>query len=78
MKRWVFVFATVHILAASPAKAQTSKEGPMAKLTHSLVLLHEQHVARLPNVTRQHSLTMTLWSQWSMTEWWLMPLRLAT
>ena len=46
MKRWVFIFATVHILAASPAKAQTSKEGPMAKLTHSLVLLHEQHVAR--------------------------------
>src|SRR5882724_8057444 len=44
---WVFIFATVHIPAASSAKAQTSKAGPMAKLTHSLVLLHEQHAAQL-------------------------------
>ncbi len=46
-RRWVFIFATVHILAVSSVKAQTSKGGPMAKLTPSLVLLHEQHVAQL-------------------------------
>jgi len=46
-RRWVFIFATVNILAVSSAKAQTSKAGPMAKLTPSLVLLHEQHVAQL-------------------------------
>ena len=47
IRRWIFIFATVHILAVSSAKAQTSKGGPMAKLTHSLVLLHEQHAAQL-------------------------------
>jgi Subtilase family len=46
-RRWVFIFATVNILAVSSAKAQTSKAGPMAKLTPSLVLLHEQHAAQL-------------------------------
>ena len=48
IRRWVLVIATtVYILAASSVKAQTSKLGPMAKLTPSLVLLHEQHVAQL-------------------------------
>ena len=47
IKRWVFILATVSILVANSAKAQTNKHGPMAKLTHSLVLLHEQHAARL-------------------------------
>ena len=47
IRRWVFVIATVHILAVSSVKAQTGKGGPMAKLTHSLVLLHEQHAAQL-------------------------------
>jgi len=47
IRRSVFVIATVSILAASSVKAQTSKVGPMAKLTHNLVLLHEQHSAQL-------------------------------
>jgi hypothetical protein len=47
IRRGVCIFATVHILAASSAIAQSSKDGPMAKLTHSLVLLHMQHAARL-------------------------------
>jgi subtilisin family serine protease len=47
LRRWVFIFVTVHILVASSAKAQTSKGGQMAKLTHSLVFLHEQHAARV-------------------------------
>src|SRR5512132_1008827 len=47
IRRWVFVIATVHIMAVSSVKAQTGKGGPMAKLTHSLVLLHEQHAAQL-------------------------------
>jgi Subtilase family len=47
IRRWVFIFAAVHILSVSSAKAQTGKGGPMAKLTHSLVFLHEQYVAQL-------------------------------
>src|SRR5262245_934545 len=47
LRRWVFIFAAVHILAANSAKAQTSKDGPMGKLTHSLTLLHEQHFAQM-------------------------------
>ena len=46
IRRWLFILATVHILVASSAKAQTSKGGPMAKLTHSLARLHTQHAAR--------------------------------
>ena len=45
----VVILALVHILvlAVGSATGQTSKGGPMAKLTHSLVLLHEQHAAQL-------------------------------
>jgi Subtilase family/FG-GAP-like repeat len=49
VKGRVFVFASVPILTlltANFAKAQTSKDGPMGKLTYSLVRLHEQHSAR--------------------------------
>src|SRR5262245_54782632 len=46
IRRWVFVIATVHILAVSSVKAQTGKGGSMAKLTHSLTLLHAHHAAR--------------------------------
>jgi Subtilase family/FG-GAP-like repeat len=49
-KHWVFALASLLILtllAANSVKAQTSKYGPMAKLTHSLVLLHEQHAGRV-------------------------------
>ena len=48
-KRLGFILALViglTILTVSSAEAQTSKDGPMAKLTHSLVLLHEQYAAR--------------------------------
>src|SRR6266478_4684156 len=47
IRRWVCILATVSILAASSTMAQTSKDGPMAKLTHSLVHLHAQHAAHL-------------------------------
>ncbi len=47
IRRGVCILATVSILTASFAKAQTSKDGPMAKLTHSLVHLHAQHAAHL-------------------------------
>ncbi len=47
IRRWVFIFATVHILAVSSTNAQTGKDGPMAKLTHNLVLLYAQHAAPL-------------------------------
>src|SRR5262245_11618428 len=47
LRCWVLIFAAVHFLAASFAKAQTSKGGPMGKLTHSLTLLHEQHFAQI-------------------------------
>ena len=47
MKRWVFIFAMVHMLAASFSRAQAGKDGPMAKLTYGLILLHAQHTAPL-------------------------------
>ena len=47
IRRWVFIFATVHILAVSSTNAQTGKDGPMAKLTHNLVFLYAQHAAPL-------------------------------
>ena len=49
IRRSVVILALVHILvlAVGSATGQTSKGGPMAKLTHSLVLLHEQHAAQL-------------------------------
>ena len=73
IRRSVFVIGTVSILLVSSVKAQTSKVGPMAKLTHNLVLLHEQHLPRYDNVARHHLTPMTLWSRWSMTAWWWMP-----
>ena len=50
VKRWLFASAAVlvlTILAGSSTNAQTGKSGPLAKLTHSLVLLHTQHEDRL-------------------------------
>ena len=47
MKQWLAVVAAVLILAGNPAKAQTRKDGPMAKVTHSLAALHEQYVAHM-------------------------------
>ncbi|HEV8341178.1 MAG TPA: DUF4214 domain-containing protein, partial [Candidatus Binatia bacterium] len=47
MKRWLFILAAVFVLAGSSAKAQTTKDGPMAKLTHSLIALHDQYNAHL-------------------------------
>src|SRR5262245_22941671 len=47
MKRWLAVVAAVLILAGSPASAQTGKHGRMAKVTHSLAALHEQHIAQM-------------------------------
>ena len=49
MKRWLAVVAAVFVFAGSPANSQTSKDGPMTKLTPSLVALHQQfatHVAQ--------------------------------
>jgi Domain of unknown function (DUF4214)/Subtilase family len=43
MKRWLYILPLVLILAGSSAEAQTGKDGPMAKLTHSLVAVHEQY-----------------------------------
>src|SRR5215471_8611124 len=47
MKRWLAVVAAVLILAASPASGQPGKDGPMAKMTHSLAALHEQYIAQI-------------------------------
>lgn len=47
MKQWLAVVATLLLLSGSPAKAQTRKDGPMAKVTHSLAALHEQYIAHM-------------------------------
>src|SRR5262249_23170723 len=47
MKRWLAVVAAVLISGGSPASAQTGKDGPMAKVTHSLAALHEQYMAQM-------------------------------
>jgi Subtilase family len=45
MKRWLLILTSLVILASSSARAQTSKDGPMAKLTPSLIVLYEKHRA---------------------------------
>src|SRR5262245_37195603 len=47
MKRWLAFLAGVLILAGGSANAQSPKDGPMAKLTHSLAVLHEQYTAHM-------------------------------
>jgi hypothetical protein len=50
MKRWLRILAPVlilTILASSRVNAQAPKDGPMAKLTHSLAILHEQYTSQL-------------------------------
>lgn len=47
MKRWVFILLSVVLLVWNSANAQTRKNTPWAKLSHSLVALHEQHAAHL-------------------------------
>ncbi len=50
MKQRIFIFVLVIFLvclAGVPAPAQTDKNGPMAKLTYSLVKLHNQYVTYL-------------------------------
>ncbi len=46
MKPWTWILAAVVIFSAGLASAQSGKDGPMAKLTQSLVALHEQHMTR--------------------------------
>ena len=49
MKRWLAVVAAFFVFAGSPANSQTRKDGPMAKLSPSLVALYQQfttHVAQ--------------------------------
>jgi len=49
-KRLVFILALVLVIAlfaARPTKAQSGKDGPVAKLTPNLVSLHEQHAAQV-------------------------------
>ena len=60
MKQWLAVVAAVLILAGNPAKAQTRKDGPMAKVTHSLAALHEQYLRTWHNVARFLFAPMTL------------------
>ena len=50
MKRWLLILTAVFVLSTGSANAQTRKNGPMAKLPHSLVALHQQHIA---HVTQQ-------------------------
>ncbi len=50
MKRWLLILTAVFALSTGSANAQTRKNGPMAKLPHSLVALHQQHIA---HVTQQ-------------------------
>lgn len=47
MKRWVLILFSIVLLVWNSANAQTRKNTPWAKLSHSLVALHEQHAAHL-------------------------------
>jgi hypothetical protein len=50
MKRWVSVLVLAIVLACVPesqGQVRTGKNGPMAKLTHSLVALHNRYAAHL-------------------------------
>src|SRR5262245_52901459 len=47
MKQWLAVVVAVLIFAGSPAKAQTRKDGPMAKVTQHLAALHEQYTVHM-------------------------------
>lgn len=47
MKRWVLILLSIVLLVWNSANAQTRKNTPWAKLSHSLVALHEQHAAHL-------------------------------
>ena len=47
MTRWLPVLTAVLVLATDSAHAQARKDGPTAKLPHSLVVLHQQHTAHL-------------------------------
>ena len=63
MKQRIFIFVLVIFLAclaAVPAPAQTGKNGPMAKLTNSLVKLHNQYVPIWHNVAPHHLAQATL------------------
>ena len=70
--RWLFASAWILILiilAVRSTNAQTGKNGPLAKLTHALVLLHAQHPDRL---------AQRFAVPFSYSESWLMLWRLAT
>ena len=59
MKQRIFILVLVLVLvclAGSFGQAQTGKNVPMAKLTHSLVKLHDQYA----NGARRHSTSATL------------------
>ena len=47
MKQWLLLFMPVFILTTGSANGQTGKDGPMAKLTHSLVALHGQYTSHV-------------------------------
>src|SRR6185503_20656271 len=50
MKHWMVIFGLAVFLICSAdgaASAQSAKNGPMAKLAHSLVNLHEQYTTYL-------------------------------
>ena len=47
MKQWLAVVVAVFVLAGSPANAQTRKDELTAKLTHSLVGLHQQFTTQM-------------------------------
>ena len=47
MKYRLFVVATALLFVIGSANAQTGKAGPLAKLPHSLVALHQQHTAHV-------------------------------
>lgn len=47
MKRWVLILLSIVLLVWNSANAQTRKNTPWAKFSHSLVALHEQHAAHL-------------------------------
>ena len=51
MKRWLLILVPILILTIGSANGQTGKAGALAKLTNSLIALHEQYTAHLAQNT---------------------------